>query len=219
MPAPVRRTLSVLSPWQRHARRWAGCTACMLHAGRTEPVLYRGELPCDALFVGEAPGKNENAVGQPFVGPAGQLLDKIIAAALDGFPRPVTLGFTNLVACIPLGEDGDKTEAPPDDAVAACAGRVAEVVAMARPRLLVRVGKEAQGWLTQGYRHSVEVPYDGPVCNLYHPAWMLRKPDVFRDQEAQRAAVILRTALFDALIEGGRPARVTAPRPADEIPF
>lgn len=229
MPRPVRRPLAALSPWEVHVRAWRDCRRCALADCRTEVVLYRGELPCDVLFVGEAPGRNEDATGKPFVGPAGSLLDRIVDVALGGLdlPAPPALGFANLIACIPLAEDGDKTEAPPPEAVAACAPRVADLVRLAAPKLLVRVGKEARHHLTPGYRDSVRVPFDGPVCDLYHPAWMLRKPDAFRDMEAQRASVILRAAVHDALTgdPDDPPRRTNLDRqlipgyPDDDIPF
>lgn len=251
MPAPVKRALPLArsaaspaalppaTPWDAHVREWGSCQRCELSGCRTETVLFRGHLPCQVLFVGEAPGRTEDALGQPFKGPAGHLLDRIVEGALDGLPPfdpPLRTGFTNLIACIPLEEDGDKTEAPPDDAVAACAPRLFDLVRMASPRLLVRVGKQAQDWLRPGFRHSVRVPFAGPVCDLYHPAWMLRKPDAFRDLEAHRAAVILRRAISDALLGGnssavdlsgrqdkGRPGESADdpddPDDPDEVPF
>ena len=241
MPTPAKIPLTDANPWDEHVRTWTGCCRCALADRRAEVVMFRGALPCLTLFIGEAPGKTENALGEPFVGPAGQLLDRIVEAALEGVPpdllptAPPRLGFANLIGCIPLDEDGDKVEAPPDDAVRACAPRLADLVRMAAPRLLVRVGKQAQEWLRPGMRDSVRVPFRGPVCDLFHPAWMLRKPDAFRDLEAHRAAVALRRALLKTL--SGDPENVLdlsgdkdkirhlaiAPLPfsgePDEIPF
>lgn len=198
---PSATPLTVLSPWEAHVRTWGGCRACKLSACRTEIVLARGDLPCDVLFVGEAPGKTEDALGEPFVGPAGQLLDRILGRALDGFPRAVRVAYSNLIACIPLDDEGEgKTEEPPPESVAACAPRLADLVRIARPRLVVRVGRHAQHHLTRGYKESVKVGFDGPWCDVAHPAWMIRKPDAFRDLEAQRAAAAIRTSLAEVLL-------------------
>lgn len=125
------------SRYSLHVENWSDCRACELHLWRRNVVLARGALPCDVLFVGEAPGKSEDAVGAPFVGPAGQLLDAIVAGALGSLglcplcrgtleggasgvfcPRGheiadaadaarVRVAFTNLIACIPLDPGGD----------------------------------------------------------------------------------------------------------------
>jgi uracil-DNA glycosylase len=73
------------SPLQVYKDRWAaGCGADDCCRRGTRVVLFRGSVPCDVLVVGEAPGESENVLGRPFVGPAGQLMDKIMARALDG---------------------------------------------------------------------------------------------------------------------------------------
>lgn len=130
------RTIPVPSRYSIHVENWSDCRACELHLGRRNVVLARGALPCDVLFVGEAPGKSEDTVGAPFVGPAGQLLDTIVAGALgslglcplcrgvleggaSGVFCPhrhevadaadavrVRVAFTNLIACIPLDPAG-----------------------------------------------------------------------------------------------------------------
>ena len=76
----------LMSPLQAHKRRWENCRACPLHEGRKKVVLVRGKIPCDALFIGEGPGGNEDSLGSPFVGPAGKLLDRIVEDAMSGRP-------------------------------------------------------------------------------------------------------------------------------------
>lgn len=70
------------SKWSVFVERWKDCTACGLCEHRQKVVLARGSVPCDILFIGEAPGESEDCLGQPFVGPAGQLLDRIVRLAL-----------------------------------------------------------------------------------------------------------------------------------------
>lgn len=211
-----------VGPWQAHVRAWGNCTRCHLSEVRTEVVLARGDLPCDVLFVGEAPGKSEDSLGKPFVpgAPAGDLLEGIIADALGTLPLRVT--FTNLIGCIPKDEDGVKME-PPHESVVACAPRLVELVRMARPSLLVRVGRHAQEYLTPGYRHSIRTGWECSVLDMMHPAAILRKPAAFQTIEIQRATVALRNAV--AVLESGHIVDVDPLTPTlwpgtlDEIPF
>jgi DNA polymerase len=76
-----------MSRWSEHVERWKDCMACGLCRQRYRICLGRGTVPCDVLFIGEAPGAVENAQGLPFVGPAGQLLDHSARAAYRGGVR------------------------------------------------------------------------------------------------------------------------------------
>lgn len=213
------------SPFQVHTARWEGCTACPLCEGRSKVVLARGRLPCDVLFVGEAPGESEDALGVPFIGPAGKLLDRIVSEALDAVPVcPVCrshksvidlagewacrrhpghdlvelrTAFTNLVACVPRDEDGGKTAEPPPEAVEACAPRLEEFVALAKPRLIVCVGHLARNWImgtpVKGKRYLL-LDYGGPLVEIIHPAAILRANVANRDLAVQRAVIALRDA-------------------------
>lgn len=133
-----------LSPYAIHKKRWKGCERCNLCENRSNVVLARGELPCDILFVGEAPGPSENTLGRPFIGPAGKLLDRIIEAARGSYRA--RLAWTNLVGCIPLGDDSKKFDEPPKEAIEACAPRLRELVAIAKPKVIVTVGTLADKW-------------------------------------------------------------------------
>src|SRR6266852_6184221 len=136
-----------MSLWTQHVERWKDCRRCPLWEQRTQVVLARGQIPCDLLFVGEAPGENEDLLGSPFVGPAGNLLDCIIKRSLMDH-RDVwwRLGFTNLVACFPREAKVAGTNEPPDEAIMACRSRLTEFVEMAKPRLIVCVGSLARDW-------------------------------------------------------------------------
>src|SRR4051812_28157858 len=99
-----------MTTWLQHVQRWKDCQRCPLGQQRgricltrackagDQPGAYGGRLPCDVLFIGEAPGSSEDALGLPFVGPAGDLLDQIKQRAL---PPETSCAFTNLVACYP----------------------------------------------------------------------------------------------------------------------
>lgn len=184
-----------LTVYQQHVVRYRDCRGCELCRTRERVVFPRGAVPADVVFVGEAPGESENILGQPFVGPAGQLLDGIVAEALDPTPH-VRAAFTNLVMCIPYGADGvGKTEEPDADHVIACKGRLEEFLRIARPRLVVAVGACAKKWLAPGYRHCVELPAGVKLIDVVHPAAILRMNVAQRGLARQRCVVQVRQAV------------------------
>jgi uracil-DNA glycosylase family 4 len=155
----------VLTPWQQFYQRWQGCTDCELHKVRRHVVLARGNVPADVVFCGEAPGPSENKLGQPFIGPAGHLLDKIIATA-EQRSKVVSKAFTNLIACFPKDEtDGNKFTEPPAASIKACSQRLLEFLDLCKPKLIVCVGK-----LAAKYK-----PFDAyDTVAIIHPAAVLR---------------------------------------------
>lgn len=174
--------------WKAHKANWIACTRCPLQEHRTNVVLARGKVPADVLFIGEAPGRSEDVLGSPFLGPAGHLLDdQIKAAGLLGN----RLAFTNLVGCIPLERDEDgtlsKVSEPPKASILACSPRVAEFVLLCRPKFLILVGGLAQKW-TAKIPEVVDAVADKgiTVVDVVHPAAILRA------EVAQRAIAIRR---------------------------
>jgi uracil-DNA glycosylase len=166
------------------------CTKCALHASRTQSVFSRGTGVSGLAFIGEGPGEEEDRSGQPFVGPAGQLLDKMIAAmqlARDD------VYVCNIVKCRP-----PKNRKPELDEMSRCMPFLSEQLAIIKPRVIVALGATAvQGLLgtTEGitrlrgqwklYRGNI------PVMPTFHPAYLLRQPqakrEVWKDlQEALR---------------------------------
>ena len=185
--------------WLEHVKEWSNCQRCPLAQQRSQVCLARSEwpdgaqapnlrLPCDVLFVGEAPGMSEDALGFPFVGPAGKLLDDIVANAL---PQGVYVAMTNLVVCYPrlAKERGDNE--PERGEVLECRPRLVEFVNLAQPRLIVRVGRMAVQYLNFDYK----VPY----ADIDHPAHIIRMPLAQRQMAAQRCIVHLRNAWDDVL--------------------
>lgn len=190
-----------MTPLQLHVQKWRECNLCPLHETRRNVVLVRGVLPCDVAFVGEGPGKSEDVIGQPFVGPAGLELDDettgrgwVQRSGIDRF----RLAFMNLIACIPLDETGEKTEEPPDESVQACKPRLEELLRIARPRLIVAVGGCARDWLDAKYHHHVKTP-EVPIIDIEHPASILRKNVAMRGIARQRAIVTLNQAVEEYL--------------------
>lgn len=180
-----------LTPWERHVKLWSKCTACPLCQHRIQVVLARGQLPCEALFIGQSPGRSEDVTGKPFKGPAGQLLDDIIVHALQAYGKPVTTAFTNIVACIPKvrNEEGqlEVLKEPTKQAITACNQRLREIVIMARPQLIVLVGDTAQkhGYVPEGTMH----------VGLIHPSHILQNPEVNQGLLIQKSIIILADAL------------------------
>lgn len=170
-----------LTPLARHLAKWKTCSLCYLHATRLHVVQVRGKIPCDILFVGEAPGESEDVIGSPFVGPAGQLLDTIIANAI---PNSYKLAFTNLVACIPREDDGGKATEPDTSCIKACSKRLEELVQLAKPKAVVAVGKLA----AKHANHSHAI---------IHPAALLRMHIVTKELEIQRCQVKLQEVVED----------------------
>lgn len=180
-----------ISLYQQHVDRWKGCVRCELKDQRTRVVHARGKIPCSVMFIGEAPGESEDVIGQPFIGPAGKLLDWIISQSWDGYSFPYLM--TNLVGCFP--REGKKTgdHAPPDQCIKACRPRLEELIKIARPDLVVTVGSLATKWVGK-FKKELGVE-DKATLDLPHPAFLLRMVPVQRDLECKRCVIRLRDAL------------------------
>lgn len=202
--------MPILSPnadkslYRLHAEKWSKCRDCPLWLVRNKVVLCRGQIPCDVLFIGEAPGQSENVIGLPFVGPAGQLMDQTVERALLPWQIPGTRGpkyntitsaFSNLVACIPLDDKGIKTEEPPDESIRTCAPRLIELTEIASPKLIVCVGNLARDFLDTKYLHSVKISRSIPQVSVIHPAAVLRSPWAARDLQIKKSVVTIRDAV------------------------
>lgn len=169
------------SVYQDHVERWQRCRGCLLHVKRTSVVFSRGTIPCEILFLGEAPGESEDVVGIPFVGPAGKLLDKIIDQAYVEAGRKFTHCFYNLVGCIPRDESGGKSGEPTKASIKSCSMRLVEFLGICKPKVIVCVGKLAYKYLPEyGYAKVVEIT---------HPAAILRSDITQRGLLIQRAIV------------------------------
>lgn len=155
-------------------REVAGCSACKLAQRRTQTVFARGNPEARLVFIGEGPGEQEDKQGLPFVGPAGQLLDKIIVAMqLD----PDAVYVCNVVKCRPPGN-----RTPEPDEVAACTPFLLRQLGVVRPEVIVTLGRTATGFLLgsnapmsrlRGQWHT----YQGiPLLPTWHPSYLLREP-------------------------------------------
>ena len=161
--------------WPELKARVKNCAACKLRAGCTQTVFGVGDEKASWLFVGEGPGADEDAQGEPFVGQAGKLLDNMLAAIRLKRGKDVYIG--NIVKCRPPGN-----RAPEADEIAQCMPYLQRQVELIRPRLIVALGKTAATALLgrdatlaslRGRLHD----YQGvPLVVTYHPAYLLRTP-------------------------------------------
>jgi uracil-DNA glycosylase len=198
-----------LTGYAKHKADWLGCTRCQLADRRTKVVLVRGKLPCDILFVGEAPGESEDVLGSPFVGPAGQLLDQIVGGVMDNWLSGTDGGhslrwaFTNLVGCIPHNEQGNKYDVP-KAAIQQCRPRLIQLCSLARPKLVVQVGALAEKhWDAKLW--DIHLPkLDKPqFVRIDHPAFILRAGIQDRGLLIQKCEATLEDAVLEVFGSNG----------------
>lgn len=174
-PTDARATYIATLDWQGLATAVAACQACVLCQLRRQAVLGVGDQQADWLFVGEGPGEEEDKRGEPFVGPAGKLLDAMLAAI--GLRRGVDVYIANAVKCRPPGNRN-----PTDQEVAACRPFLVRQIALLQPRLIVALGRPAVQALLghevkiAAMRGRLHYAYGRPLIVTYHPAYLLRTP-------------------------------------------
>jgi DNA polymerase len=155
------------------------CRRCGLAASRTELVYGVGNPNARLLLVGEAPGREEDAKGEPFVGEAGRLLDKILLAM--GMQREEVY-ICNVLKCRP-----PNNRDPQPEEVATCEAFLIRQVAAIRPQVIVGLGRFAVHCLLKTKAPISRLRgewqnYQGiPMMPTYHPAYLLRNPDGKRD--------------------------------------
>jgi DNA polymerase len=155
------------------------CTRCKLHSTRRSIVFGVGADDAPLMFVGEAPGEQEDRRGEPFVGPAGQLLDKMIEAM--GWTRG-DVYIANILMCRPPGNRN-----PQPDEVASCKPFLDAKIATIAPRIIVALGRPATNTLLgtdapiSALRGRFHDRHGVKVMPTFHPAYLLRDPDRKRD--------------------------------------
>lgn len=156
------------------------CRRCKLCEKRTQIVFGVGDPDADLMVIGEGPGEQEDLRGEPFVGPAGQMLDRMLENVI-GLKRSQVY-IANVVKCRPPGNRN-----PQVDEIAACQPFLDAQIAAVRPRIIVTLGKPAANLVLRN---------DAPISSLrgrfhehrgvrvmptFHPAYLLREPDRKRD--------------------------------------
>ncbi len=181
-----------MTTWLEHVEKWKDCQLCPLSQQRSNICLARGSVPCDVLFVGEAPGQIEDGLGRPFKGPAGALLDQIIERSL---PVGVTYALTNLVACYPAEAKARGDNEPELSEIKACRPRLYEFIDLCKPKLVVCVGTLA----SDNIGHDSYGNVRGAKCiAITHPAHILaRLPAAQKQMATQRCIIQIRNAVQD----------------------
>ena len=177
LPLDARAAEIAQMDWPQLQESVAGCIACPLHKGRNKTVFGVGDEHAEWLFIGEGPGADEDAKGEPFVGQAGKLLDNMLAAI--GLKRGHNVYIANVIKCRPPGNRN-----PEPLEAAQCEPYLHRQIELIRPKLIVALGKVAAVNLLKreasvaSLRGKV-LEYQGtPLIITYHPAYLLRSlPD------------------------------------------
>ena len=162
--------------WEALEAAVSGCTKCELHSSRTQAVFGVGNHQADWMIIGEAPGADEDRLGEPFVGRAGLLLNEMLFAA--GYQR-AEVYIANILKCRP-----PSNRDPSADEMTCCEPYLQQQIALIQPKLILAVGRIAAHGLLQTttpvgrLRGSVHHYGDGeiPLIVTYHPAYLLRSP-------------------------------------------
>ena len=176
--SPEAREQRILAmDWQTLKGKVAGCTDCRLRATCKQTVFGVGDERAAWMLVGEAPGADEDRLGEPFVGQAGKLLDNMLAAL--GLARGADVYIANVLKCRPPGNRN-----PQPDEVAQCAPYLSRQISLIQPKLIVAMGRFAAQTLlgTDASIASLRGRVHGyagvPLVVTYHPAYLLRNlPD------------------------------------------
>ncbi len=173
--APVAE--SAADQWSDLRARVSACSACSLRAGCTQAVFGVGNTQADLLIIGEAPGEDEDRQGEPFVGPAGQLLNAMLLAM--GFQREAVF-IANIVKCRPPSNRNPKQEE-----ALQCEPFLLQQIALIQPKIILSLGAVSAHNLLKtdipvgrlrGRIHNFGESAI-PLVVTYHPAYLLRSPE------------------------------------------
>ena len=165
--------VNTLATWDALREAVNTCTRCKLHLTRTQGVPGVGDLHADWLIVGEAPGADEDAQGEPFVGQAGRLLDAMLAAI--NLQRGNNVYIANVLKSRPPGNRN-----PEPDEVAACMPYLLKQIELLQPKIILALGRFAAQSLLDtknsiaSLRGQVHQFQGVPLIVSYHPAYLLR---------------------------------------------
>lgn len=199
------------SSWLKIVEQIKTCTLCPLHKYRRNPVPGEGSLNAEIFFLGEAPGRREDEMGRPFVGAAGQLLNKLLE---DINIKRSEVFITNVVKCRP-----PNNRDPKDDEIRACSVYTDSLISLIRPKVIVTLGNHAgryifeflgnRRWLgiskIRGKVYEVNLRLDlrVKVIPTYHPAAALYNPQLREALESDFKLIV--KALSEVRGEGRRP--------------
>ncbi len=198
---PQSSTAALPADWDELRRLAGACRRCRLAEQRHHVVFGEGNVHARLMFIGEGPGADEDATGRPFVGVAGQLLDKMISAMR--FARE-DVYIANVVKCRP-----PENRMPGDDEAAECLGYLRKQIALVRPEVIVLLGGTALRFVLRmdGIMRNRGrwFEYESiPVMPTFHPAFLLRKPEAKRDAWHDLKLVMARLGVLNDPPTGSR---------------
>ncbi|MGE0077122.1 MAG: uracil-DNA glycosylase family protein [Bacteroidales bacterium] len=156
------------------------CNKCNLSKTRNNPIFGEGNLNAPIFIIGEAPGKDEDLLGRPFIGKSGQLLDKILTVC--GFTREEHVFISNIVRCRP-----PENRIPTTQEAEICMPYLLKQIELVNPKILILLGATALKYMAgQNHRITKEHGTWLTVLNklampVYHPAALLRDPSLKKD--------------------------------------
>ncbi len=178
--------------WEELKVTCLSCTRCGLCQTRHRVVFGVGKEDADILFIGEGPGEQEDLQGEPFVGPAGKLLDDMLS--IIDLDRHTNCYIANIVKCRP-----PRNRDPLETEQEACFGYLQQQIALIRPKIIVCLGRiAAQKLIREDFRitreHGTWTEKDGILYTaIYHPSALLRdvmkRPETFDDLLKIRQAI------------------------------
>ncbi|HTN42906.1 MAG TPA: uracil-DNA glycosylase [Nitrospiria bacterium] len=198
------------------------CTRCKLHTGRRQLVFGSGNPEAELMFVGEAPGEDEDRQGEPFVGKAGQLLTRIIRAM--GLPREEVY-IANIIKCRP-----PKNRNPEPDEIETCSPFLRRQIETIRPKVICALGNfAAQTLLATGQKisqlrgrfHALPPSFsDGAAAGIkvmptFHPAYLLRNPEDKKRVWEDMQMIMRELNLAGRVAGGGAPHPPATTQPGD----
>lgn len=175
-PKKATKNLSLKAEWQKLQEEVETCTRCSLYKTRTKAVFGVGNTQAELMFIGEAPGAQEDKQGEPFVGRAGQLLDSML--------RAIDLSRKEIYIANILKSRPPNNRDPLPEETAACTPYLIHQIALVQPKLLVALGRIAAQFLLNTTtplsslrgKQFTYGPANIPMLVLYHPAYLLRSP-------------------------------------------
>ena len=179
--------------WEELEQALQGCTRCGLCQRRQHVVMGEGNVQAEVMFIGEGPGQVEDETGRPFVGPAGQLLDRMLEAI--GLDRSQVY-IANIVKCRPPGN-----RQPSDEEAEACIPYLREQFKLIRPKIIVCLGRTAAMHVIKKdiritRERGIWVQKAGVwILPTYHPSALLRdetnmkKREAWEDMKSLRARI------------------------------
>lgn len=168
--------LQVVADWPELEKQVTTCALCGLHKTRTKVVFGIGNKNAKVMFIGEAPGANEDLQGEPFVGRAGMLLNSMVQSI--GLKRS-DVYIANILKCRP-----PNNRDPGPQEVKLCTPYLQQQIALIQPKILVAVGRIAAQFLLNTAESMAHLrgrtyqygPQNVPLIVTYHPAYLLRSP-------------------------------------------